>query len=118
VDLSTGTLHYGLGPRKTNAVFRDLLTRLDERYPAARYRRLCVVVDNDKRHNAKAVEQGLATPPRVTRLCVPTDCPQANPIERVDGDGHDGCTRNHRRTRLPELVAEVADHVHRNGPWP
>ena len=41
----------------------------------------------------------------------------ANPIERAFGDVHDCCTRNHRRKRLPELVADVADHLHLNGPW-
>lgn len=117
LDLSTGTLHYCLGPRKTNALFRDLLTRLDARYPADRYRRLYVVVDNYQIHKAKAVEQWLATHPRVTLLFLPTYCPQANPIERAYGDVHDCCTRNHRRKRLPELVADVEDHVHLNGPW-
>jgi transposase len=36
LDLSTGTLHYCLGPRKTNALFRALLSVLDARYPADR----------------------------------------------------------------------------------
>jgi hypothetical protein len=30
---------------------------------------------------------------------------------------HDCCTRNHRRNRLPDLVADVEDHLHLNGPW-
>jgi putative transposase len=46
LELTTGTLHHCLGPRKTNALFRDLLTVLDARYPAERYTRLYVVVDN------------------------------------------------------------------------
>jgi putative transposase len=117
LDLTTGTLHHCLGPRKTNALFRDLLSVLDERYPADRYTQLYVVVDNDKIHKAKAVEQWRATHPRVTLLFVPTYCPQANPIERVFGDVHDCCTRNHRRKRLPDLVADVEDHLHLNGPW-
>jgi transposase len=117
LDLSTGTLHHCLGPRKTNALFRELLTRLDECYPADRYTRLYVVVDNYKIHKAKAVEQWLAAHPRVRLLFLPTYCPRANPIERVYGDVHDCCTRNHRRKRLPELVADVEDHVHLNGPW-
>jgi transposase len=117
LDPTTGTLHYALGPRKTNALFRDLLTVLDARYPADRYTRLYVVVDNYKIHKAKAVEQWLATHPRVTLLFLPTYCPQANPIERAYGDVHDCCTRNHRRTHLPDLVADVEDHLHLNGPW-
>jgi putative transposase len=117
LDLSTGTLHHCVGPRKTNALFRDLLTQLEARYPADRYTRLYVVVDNYKIHKAKAVEQWLATHPRVTLLLLPTYCPRANPIERAFGDVHDCCTRNHQRKRLPDLVADVEDHLQWNGPW-
>jgi len=28
------------------------------------------------------------------------------------------CTRNHKRTRLRDLVADVEEHVQVNGPWP
>jgi hypothetical protein len=50
-------------------------------------------------------------------LFLPTYCPRANPIERVFGDVHDLCTRNHTRKRLRELVADVIEHLHINGPW-
>jgi hypothetical protein len=30
---------------------------------------------------------------------------------------HDLCPRNHRRKRLWDLVAEVEEHLHLNGPW-
>jgi putative transposase len=118
LEPTTGTRHYTLGPRKTNARFRDLLTCLDARYPEERYTRLYVGVDHYKIHKAKAVEQWLATHPRVTLLFLPTYCPRANPIERAFGDLHDCCTRNHQRQRLSALVADVEDHVHLNGPWP
>jgi transposase len=117
LELSTGTMHHCVGPRKTNALFRDLLTQLEARYPADHYTRLYVVVDNYKIHKAQAVEQWLAAHPRVTLLFLPTYCPRANPIERAFGDVHDCCTRNHQRKRLPELVADVEDHLHLNGPW-
>jgi putative transposase len=117
LDLSTGTLLHCLGPRKTNALFRDLLGRLEASYPAERYTRLYVVVDNYKIHKAKAVDQWLASHPRLTLLWLPTYCPRANPIERAFGDVHDCCTRNHQRKRLPDLVADVEDHLHLNGPW-
>jgi putative transposase len=117
LDLATGTLLHCGGPRKTNALFRDLLGVLEQRYPAERYTRLYVVVDNYKIHKAKAVEQWLAIHPRVTLLFLPTYCPRANPIERAFGDVHECCTRNHRRKRLLDLVADVEQHVHVNGPW-
>jgi putative transposase len=117
LELTTGTLHHCLGPRKTNALFRDLLSVLDARYPAEQYTRLYVVVDNYKIHKAKAVEQWLTAHPRVTLLFLPTYCPRANPIERAFGDVHDCCTRNHLRTRLRDLVADVETHLQVNGPW-
>jgi putative transposase len=117
LDPTTGALHYSLGARKTNALFRDLLSLIEDRYPSERYTRLYVVVDNYKIHKAKAVEQWLDAHPRVTLLFLPTYCPRANPIERAFGDVHDCCTRNHQRKRLPDLVADVEDHLGLNGPW-
>jgi putative transposase len=52
LDLATGTLLYCLGPRQTNALFCDLLNVLHECYPAERYTRLYVVVDNYNGHSA------------------------------------------------------------------
>jgi len=76
-----------------------------------------MVVDNFKIHQAKAVAPWLTAHPRVTRLLLPTSCPRANPMERACGDVPDGCTRNHQRKRLTDLIAEVEDHVPLNGPW-
>ena len=118
LEVGTGTLLHCLGPRKTNALFRDLLEMLEARYPAERYAQLYVVVDNYKIHKAKAVGQWLAAHPRFTLLFLPTYCPRANPIERAFGDIHDTCTRNHRCTHLPELVADIEWHLQVNGPWP
>ena len=53
----------------------------------------------------------------MTLLFLPTYCPRANPIERAFGDVHDCCTRNYQRQRLSDLVADVEDHLHLNGPW-
>ena len=117
LELATGTLHHCLGPRKTNALFRELLQHLDDAYPAPHYKRIYVVADNYKIHKAKAVEQWVATHPRVELLFLPTYCPQANPIERAFGDVHDCCTRDHWRKRLRDLVADVVEHLQVNGPW-
>jgi putative transposase len=117
LELAPGTRHHCLGPRQTNALFRDLLTVLDARYPAERYTRLDVVVDHDKIHQAKAVEDWLAVHPRFSLLFLPTYGPRANPIERAFGDVHDCCTRNHQRKHLPDLVTDVTEHLHLNGPW-
>jgi hypothetical protein len=97
--LTTGALHHGLEPRTTNALFRDLLGCVDTRYPAERERRRDVVVDNATIHQAKAVEQWLATHPRVTRRLLPTYGPRANPLKPAFGDVPDGGPRHHRRQR-------------------
>jgi putative transposase len=117
LDLSTGTLLHRLGARKTNALFWDLLDLLEASYPAERYTRLYVVVDNYKIHKANVVGQWLAAHPRVKLLFLPTYCPRANPIERAFGDVHDCCTRNHQRTCLQALVADVESHLQVNDPW-
>lgn len=75
-------------------------------------------MDHDQSQKAHAVEQGLASHARFTLLFLPPYCPRATPIERAFGDVHDCCTRNHQRNRFADLVAEVEDHMHLNGPWP
>jgi putative transposase len=117
-DFRTGVVHYCSGPRKTNQLFRDLLDTLERRYPARRYDRIFVVVDNYSIHQAQAVERWLMAHSRFELLWLPTYCPRANPIERIFGDAHDKVTRNHKRKRLRDLVADVGRHLDRNGPWP
>jgi putative transposase len=103
LHLATGKVLHCLGPRKNNGLFRGLLTLLDTAYPAPGVTRIYVVVDNYCIHKAKAVPQWLANHPRFEVLWLPTYCPRANPIERVFGDVHDKCTRNHTRQRLRDL---------------
>jgi transposase len=117
-DLRTGVIHHCCGERKTNQLFRNLLDLLQSRYPAQRYERVYIVADNYRIHKAQAVQQWLAAHPRFELLWLPTYCPRANPIERVFGDTHDKVTRNHKRKRLRDLVADVGRHLDRNGPWP
>ena len=117
LHLATGKVLYCLGPRKNNGLFRDLLTLLDTAYPASEVTRIYVVVDNYCIHKAKAVEQWVAHHPRFTLLWLPTYCPRANPIERVFGDVHDQCTRNHKRKRLRDLIQDVERHMQEHGPW-
>ena len=113
----TGRLIHCTSPRKTNALFRALLDRLEWLYPQEQFTKVWVVVDNYGIHKAKAVEQWLAAHPRFEVLFLPTYCPKANPIERAFGDVHDQCTRNHQRTRLADLVWDVEQHFVTNGPW-
>jgi transposase len=117
LHLATGKVLHCLGPRKNNGLFRDLLTLLDTTYPAPGVTHIYVVVDNYRIHKAKAVTQWLTNHPRFVVLWLPTYCPRANPIERVFGDVHDKCTRNHKRKRLRDLIQDVERHMEANGPW-
>jgi hypothetical protein len=61
--------------------------------------------------------RGSASPPRLTLLWWPTYGLRANPIERVCGDGHDKCTRTHKRKCRRELVQDIERHLEEKGPW-
>jgi transposase len=117
LDLRTGRVHYRLWFRKVTGLFLDLLNALDRAYPARRWDRIFVVADNDKIHKARLVQHWLQQHPRFQLLFLPTYCPRANPIERCFGDLHDKVTRNHRRKRMRDLVADVERHLQQNGPW-
>jgi transposase len=117
LEPKSGRLVYCTSLRKTNALFRTLLDRLEWLYPKAQFAKVYVVADNYGIHKAKAVERWLAGHPRFELLFLPTYCPQANPIERVFGDVHDQCTRNHQRTHIEALVQDIEHHFALNGPW-
>jgi hypothetical protein len=55
LNLATDELFPCLGPRKTHALIRDLLTVLDHTYPEPWVTRLSVVVDHYGMQQAKAV---------------------------------------------------------------
>jgi hypothetical protein len=117
LNVTTGEILHGRSTRKTNALFRDLLTLLDHAYPAPRLTRISVVVDHDCIHQAKAVGQWIESHPRFALLWLPTYGPQANPIARALGDGHGHCQSNHTRKRLRDMVSDVEWHLRPNGPW-
>lgn len=113
---ATGQIYYVLGPKKNNALFRKLLDHLQKTF-GKRYRKIYVVCDNYKIHKAQAVNRWLEEHPRFELVWLPSYCPKANPIERVFGDVHDKCTRNHTRRRLRTLIGDVEEHLAENGPW-
>jgi hypothetical protein len=104
------------GERKHRWLFIDLLRLIDRACPATRFTKLYVVADNYGIRKAKAVVAWLAAHPRFELIWLPSYCPQANPIERVFGDLHDKCTRNHKRRRIADLMADVKAHLRWNGP--
>jgi transposase len=76
-----------------------------------------VVVDNYSIHKAKDVVHWLVQHPRVELLFLPEYCPKASPIERIFGDIHDHCTRNHHYQQLLDLNPEVLWYVRKKGTW-
>ena len=113
----TGQMLHVVGERKDRFLFLDLLKVIDQKCPAAKFTTVYVVVDNYRIHTAKAVVEWLAAHPRIELVYLPSYCPRANPIERAFGDVHDKCTRNHKRTRLSDLVSDVLWHLKSNGAW-
>jgi transposase len=117
LSFATGKLWSVVGERKNRWLFIELLRVIDRACPANKFTKLYVVVDNYGIHKARAVGAWLAQHPRFELVFLPGYCPRANPIERAFGDVHDKCTRNHKRRQLPELVADVKEHLRWNGPW-
>ncbi len=117
LNITTGTITHCVWYRKQTGLFIDLLETLDRTHPASRFSLLTGVVDNAKIHQAQKVQTWLAAHPRFELLYLPTYGPRANPIERAFGDVQDKCTRNHTRKRIWQLVQDVKQHLHDNGPW-
>ena len=117
LDIVTGRIWHCVWFRKVNGLFIDLLGLIESTYPASRYRHIYLVVGNYGIHKAKAVARWLAAHPRFELIFLPTYCLQANPIERAFGDVRNKCTRNHKRKRLRDLVADVRRNFRVNGPW-
>ena len=112
---ATGKITHVIGERKNRWLVINLLRALGRQFPAAT--KIYLVADNYRIHKAKAVEEWLTNHPRFEIVWLPSYCPKANPIERAFGDVHDKCTRNHKRTRIDDLVGDVLWHLERNGPW-
>ncbi len=117
LNFVTGKLLHVVGERKNRWLFIDLLRAIDRVSPVMKVTKIYLIVDNYGIHKAKAVALWLAAHPRFELVWLPSYCPRANPIERAFGDVHDKCTRNHKRTCLSQLVADVKEHLRWNGPW-
>lgn len=115
LDYLTGKVTHVVAERKNRFLVIDLLSTLERKFSAAS--KIYLVADNYRIHKAQVVEQWLRHHPRFEIIWLPSYCPKANPIERAFGDVHDKCTRNHKRTRIDELVNDVKWHLKRNGPW-
>jgi hypothetical protein len=113
----TGKVLTVVGESKNRWLFIKLLEVINKGCPTTRFTKVYVVVDNYKIHKAKAVLAWLANHPRFELLFLPSYCPKANPIERIFGDIHDNCTRNHKRKRLSDLTSDVIWYLKKRRIW-
>ncbi len=115
LDYLTGRIIHVVGERKNRYLVIDLLQAIERKFPQSN--KIYLIADNYRIHKAKVVMEWLAHHPRIEIVWLPTYCPRANPIERAFGDVHDKCTRNHKRSKISELVGDVEWHLRSNGPW-
>lgn len=116
-NYATGKVLSVTGEKKDRHLFINLLASINRSYAATKFQKVYVVVDNYRIHTAKDVTQWLAHHPRIELVFWPSYCPRANPIERIFGDCHDHCTRNHKRKRLSDVVGDVVWHLRARGRW-
>jgi transposase len=106
LDVRTGQIHWVEGEQKNSWLFMDLLKKLTVVY--ARERVIHVILDNYGIHSSHVVGIALCHFARRIRLHpLPPYCPEENRIERVWQDLHSNVTRNHTRTTMSELMADV-----------
>jgi transposase len=109
-NAETGRLDWVAGPRKTSALFIDLIDDLLRRYPHKRV--LHVVLDNFKIHSSRAVVAAqLRWEGRVQLHFLPPYCPDYNRIERIWKDLHDNVTRNHTCRTMDDLLNRVTNYL-------
>ena len=89
---------------------------IDRACPTQKFARVYVVVDNYRIHTAKARGRVAGSTPALELMSCRVTA-RGRSVERAFGDGHDKCTRNHKRTRIAELVSDVVWHLKGDGPW-
>jgi transposase len=112
-----GALHAGTrkltwvaGDRKNSDLFCQLVWRLAAENRRAR---IHIILDNYIIHSSKITQRFLAQfSGRVVLHFLPPYCPDGNRIERVWLDLHANVTRNHRRSRMDDLMRDVSDFLH------
>jgi transposase len=111
LNFRTGRLAFVEGPRKTSALFIQLVDHLVFR-AYARATVIHLVLDNFRIHTSKAVQAAQARwGERVQLHFLPPYCPDHNRIERLWRDLHDNVTRNHQHTTMGELMNDVRAYL-------
>jgi|SRR5947209_15557095 len=104
------------GEKKNSQLFIDLLEEIEARTPKKVWR-IYLVVDNFEIHKSRQTERSPGGAPVAQAAVAAAYCPQANPIERVFGEVHNNCTRNHQHEESGELVQEVEAYFGGSHGW-
>jgi transposase len=104
LNATTGELIWVEGDSKNSLLFIRLLWELHQRYPDAA--KIHVILDNYSIHHTREVETTLATTAgqRFALHWLPPYCPDHNKIERTWQDLHAYVTRNHKCSRMSDLM--------------
>jgi transposase len=110
LNAMTGKLTWVAGDRKNSDLFCQLLWRLASEHRRAR--RIHIILDNYIIHSSRITQRCVAEfGGRIVLHFLPPYCPDANRIERVWLDLHANVTRNHRRSTMAALMADVVDFL-------
>lgn len=104
LDSRTGELIWVEGESKNSILFIRLLWELHLHYPDAK--KIHVILDNYSIHHTEQVKKSLKTPEgrRIVLHFLPPYCPDHNKIERAWQDLHANVTRNHRCSKMDQLM--------------
>lgn len=108
----TRQLIYVEGERKNSLLFLQLLHKLATK-TYANAKKIHIILDNYGIHDSLQVRLALKSEAaqKLKLHFLPPYCPDHNRIERIWKDLHDNVTRNHRRSTMEELMADVRSYL-------
>ena len=95
--------------RRMTAAFAAHLRRVGRAYPAARHRRVVLVIDNAPWHRGDPVRAALAAHPHLALYRLPAYSPQLNPIERLWKQLRRRSTHNRLFDAVGDLTRSIRD---------
>jgi transposase len=93
--------------RRMQQAFADHLRHVARAYPAERFKRVALTIDNAPWHRGKVVDEALAECPHLELKRLPSYSPQLNPVERFWKKLRRRATHN----RLFDAIADLKSSV-------
>jgi len=97
--------------RRMQEAFAAHLRHVGRAYPAQRYRRVVLVIDNAPWHRGKPVDEALADNPHLEFKRLPSYSPQLNPIERFWKKLRRRATHNRLFDAIRDLMSSVRNSL-------